>query len=130
MSSELKKMMAKKIKQNAEAAKRSISVVMENGAREYLLKWLEELIADYDKLVSSNRCESQIYMLLSSRSNDAYSNLRIKDRHVTIEIKYTDGQETKLSELRITGVLVRWSNGEELLVDTSSLVLRALGIEG
>jgi hypothetical protein len=130
---DLQKMLAKKMKQNAKAKADSISSKMKNGIAEYLINWLRDFQKDY----ASSKTDLERQMLMKQRSDEAYYLVAQIDKNANIELKWNSIDNTgKLNDLGVDGICVHWSpigqqsqNQDQLLIDSSTLLMREIGVE-
>ena len=101
--------------------------------QEYLIDWLRDLQKDY----AMCKTEMSRQMLIQTRFNQASDIVSQEDPGATLELKsVTQEDNGTLQGLSIDGIVVRWSkyaqsvkNQDILLIDTSTLLMRELGIE-
>jgi hypothetical protein len=129
----LNRMLAKKMADNKKAKTTAISVALKGGVQEYLIDWLRDLQKDY----ASSKTEMARHMLIQTRFKQASEIISQEDPGALLELKsVTQTDNNTLQGLSIDGVVVHWSkhrqsviNEERLVVDTSLLLMREMGIE-
>jgi len=128
---DVNKMIARREKQIEKAKKKSISASLENGLKEYLIAWL----LDHQIGITKHTNDVSIQMYLITAMEHMREIIDMVDNHAQIELLWV-GEETSMDTLKLDGVRVTWSpevgdkRGEsQLLVDSSTLLLREIGVE-
>lgn len=128
---DVKKMIAQRERQIKKAKKKSISASLENGLKEYLIDWL----LDHQVGITKQGRDVSIQMYLITAMEHMREIIDLVDDEAEIELLWV-GEETSMDTLKLDGVRVTWCdevaakrNESQLQVDSSTLLLREIGVE-
>lgn len=128
---DVNKMISRREKQIKKAKKKSISATMDGGLKEYLISWLIE----HQQGIHRHTYNTSMQMYLITAMDYLWEVVSMVDPRAHIELMWK-GDDSSMETLNLDGVKVTWSaevatkRGEnQLLVDSSTLLLREIGVE-
>ena len=128
---DIKAMIARRERQMRRAKKNTISSALEGGLKEFLIDWLLEHQRCLEKINGS----TNITMHLLTATDRIRDVIDMVDMHADIEVIWAGEPET-VEALKLDGIRIKWSSDvsdkrgeDQLQVDSSTLLLREIGIE-
>lgn len=128
---DVRKMIARREKQMKKAKAKSISATLEGGLKEYLISWLLE----HQLGIQKHGSDFSVQIYLITAMDHMWEIVSMVDTNATIELLWR-GDDSSMETLNLDGVKITWCDevatkrGEsQLLVDSSTLLLREIGVE-